>query len=197
MRPMGPNTQTVAFQANQSPLSTIPMNHQPGTISQMTPPVRNTLRLSIPPQQQLMPGSQQRTPGPPGAFGSQQPSPSLTPRSDDGDSNSSRGTTPGPMSAMNNPGTNSMEHQMSAGSAPGTPMMETNTPLNPSNGMMMDHVSQKVAKRRPSQQKRRQSQGGVPGMSPSSKLDGGPAAKKQRPRKGSKIDESDYDSFID
>ena len=197
MRPMGPNNQTVAFQANQSPLSTIPMNHQPGTISQMTPPVRNTLRLSIPPQQQLMPGSQQRTPGPPGAFGSQQPSPSLTPRSDDGDSNSSRGTTPGPMSAMNNPGTNPMEHQMSAGSAPGTPMMETNTPLNPSNGMMMDHVSQKVAKRRPSQQKRRQSQGGVPGMSPSSKLDGGPAAKKQRPRKGSKIDESDYDSFID
>ena len=76
-------------------------------------------------------------------------------------------------------------------------MVDGNHPMNPSNGMMMEHVSQKVAKRRPSQQKRRQSQGGVPGMSPSAKMDGGPAAKKQRPRKGSKIDDSDYDSFVD
>merc|ERR1712223_2258059 len=183
----GPTSQAVPFPANQAPLSNVPMNHQSGNMTQMTPPMRNTLRLSIPPQQQLMPGSQQRAPGPPGAFGSQQQSPSLTPRSEDGDSNSSRGTTPAPMSAENSQGINPLQHQMSGGSGPETPMVDGNHPMNPSNGMMMEHVSQKVAKRRPSQQKRRQSQGGVPGMSPSAKLDGGPAAKKQRPRKGSKL----------
>ena len=57
---------------------------------------------------------------------------------------------------------------------------------------------QKVVKRRPSQQKRRQSQSGMmmpapPGMPPDMN---GPLAKK-RARKGSRVDENDYDSYLD
>ena len=70
------------------------------SMQQMRPPppgmATGSLRLSIPPQQQVMP-PQPRTPG---STGSQQPSPALTPRSgmgdDDMDSNSSRGPTPAP-----------------------------------------------------------------------------------------------------
>merc|ERR1719479_319391 len=77
-------------------------------------------------------------------------------------------------------------------------MTDTNTILNSNHGMAGES-SPKVVKRRPSQQKRRQSQsqGGPSGLGVLSKADGGPAAKKQRARKGSKVDESDYDSFIE
>merc|ERR1712141_713350 len=96
MRPVGPMSQPSSFPGAPQPNSI--MTQRPAIMSQMAPPIRGSLRLSIPPQQQLIPGSQIRTPGTPGAFGSQQqPSPSLTPRSEDGDScGSSRGTTPAP-----------------------------------------------------------------------------------------------------
>merc|ERR1712110_1091069 len=138
--------------------------------------------------------------GTPGAF-QQQPSPSLTPRSEDGDScGSRRGTTPAPNTAENAAMNNPLEQQLTGSSGPNPSMLETNAMMSPSNGMIGDpSTSQKVVKRRPSQQKRRQSQtqGGFSALGTASKLDGGPAAKKQRPRKGSKIDESDYDAFID
>ena len=200
LRPVGPTLQTTSFTGGHQTPSTVPIIQQQSIVPQMAPPIRGTLRLSIPPQQQLIPGSQPRTPGSTGAFGSQQPSPSLTPRSEDGDSgNSSRGQTPAPISAENIPGNNPLEQQIAGGSGPTTPMLETNPILNASNGMLGDNGSQKVVKRRPSQQKRRQSQtqGIISGVGVAAKLDGGPAAKKQRPRKGSKIDDSDYDSFID
>ena len=128
-----------------------------------------SLRLSIPPQQAMPP--QPRTPG---STGSQQPSPALTPRSDMGDemmdSNSSRGPTPAP-----GEGFEGMQEGFFNGEPP-----------------------QKVVKRRASQpNKRRQSQSGMmmpaPGMPPDMS---GPLAKK-RARKGSRVDESDYDSYLD
>ena len=100
LRPVGPAPQTTSFTGGHQTSSTLPINQQQSSVPQMAPPIRGTLRLSIPPQQQLIPGSQPRTPGAAGAFGSQQPSPSLTPRSEDGESgNSSRGQTPAPVSA--------------------------------------------------------------------------------------------------
>ena len=129
-----------------------------------------SLRLSIPPQQAMPP--QPRTPG---STGSQQPSPALTPRSDMGDdlmdSSGSRGPTPAPGEGFEG---------MQEGFFP--------------NG----EPPQKVVKRRPSQQKRRQSQSGMmmpapPGMPPDMN---GPLAKK-RARKGSRVDENDYDSYLD
>ena len=110
-----------------------------GILQQMRPPppgmATGSLRLSIPPQQVMPP--QPRTPG---STGSQQPSPALTPRSDqdmDMDSNSSRGTTPAP-----GEGFDGMQEGFFANGEP----------------------PQKVVKRRPSaQQKRRLSQTG-PGM---------------------------------
>lgn len=150
--------------------------HPMQSMQQMRPPppgmATGSLRLSIPPQQQAMP-PQPRTPG---STGSQQPSPALTPRSDmdqDMDSNSSRGTTPAPGDGFDGP-----DGFFSNGEPP-----------------------QKVVKRRPSaQQKRRQSQSGMmmpgpPGPIPSKDI-GGPMAKK-RPRKGSRVDDSDYDSYLD
>ena len=134
-----------------------PIMH-PQQMRQMAPPPQ-ALRLNIPPQQPLQP--QPRTPTP---TGSSQPSPALTPRSDDGDSGS-RGPTPGP-------GDGSFE------SAPGTP----------NEGFFNGEPPQKVVKRRPSQNKRRQSQ-------PGGKE--GPSIKKQRARKGSKLDDNDYDSYLD
>ena len=129
-----------------------------------------SLRLSIPPQQAMPP--QPRTPG---STGSQQPSPALTPRSDMGDemmdSNSSRGPTP-----VAGEGYDGMQEGFFPNGEP----------------------PQKVVKRRPSQQKRRQSQSGMmmpapPGMPPDMN---GPLAKK-RARKGSRVDENDYDSYLD
>ncbi len=134
------------------------------------------LRLAIPPPQAMMPPGQQ--PGTPNSVG--QPSPSLTPRSDGGtgpggddygggDSNSSRGTTPGPGDPFDHSG--------------------ASTP----DGFFNGEPPQKMVKRRPSQQKRRQSQGGKDGSG-----SGGPQAKKQRQRKGSKLDDgSDYDACME
>ena len=55
----------------------------------MAPPMGNALRLNIPPNQGMMPPQ-------PGTPNSGQPSPALTPRSESGDGDSSRGATPGP-----------------------------------------------------------------------------------------------------
>ncbi len=122
----------------------------------------NSLRLSIPPPQAMMP-----QPGTPTSAG--QPSPSLTPRSDGGgaddynmDSNSSRGTTPGPGDPFDNSGASTPDGFFANGEPP-----------------------QKMVKRRPSQQKRRQSQSKE-----------GPQVKK-RARKGSKIDDNDYDACME
>merc|ERR1712088_673482 len=110
------------------------------------------------------------------------------------------GTTPAPNTAENTAMNNPLEQQLTGSSGQNVSMLETNAMMSSSNGMIGDpSTSQKVVKRRPSQQKRRQSQtqGGLSALGTASKLDGGPAAKKQRPRKGSKIDESDYDAFVD
>ena len=161
----------------------------PGMPQPMRPPppgmATGSLRLSIPPQQQVMP-PQPRTPG---STSSQQPSPALTPRSDmgdmDRDSNSSRGPTPGPGDSFD------------GNSQPGDAFFPNGEP------------PQKIVKRRPSQQKRRQSQTGGMMMGPGGP--GGPvgpkgqmgqagadsAMAKKRARKGSRVDDSDYDSYLD
>ena len=131
-----------------------PQPHPMQSMQQMRPPgpppvgmATGSLRLSIPPQQQAMP-PQPRTPGG-SSVGSQQPSPALTPRSDmgdhmDQDSNSSRGATPAP-------GDGSFDGPMSAGAG------------SQDGSFFNGEPPQKVVKRRPSQQKRRQSQTGGPG----------------------------------
>ena len=149
--------------------------HMPGgpsmPMQQRMGPPPGALRLAIPP-----PGAQQHPgmmgPGPPGTPNSQQPSPALTPRSDGGDdygmdSGSSRGHTPAP--------------DFDGASPDGSGAFFPN-----------GEPPQKMIKgRRPSaaqQQKRRLSQ--------QTGADMGAAAKK-RARKGSKVDENDYDSCVD
>ena len=170
MQTSGPTTMMMGQQPHMQPH---PMRPPPPGMA------TGSLRLSIPPQQAMPP--QPRTPG---STGSQQPSPALTPRSDLGDdmmdSNSSRGPTPGA----------------------GDFEMGTPTPGGSQDGFFHNgEPPQKVVKRRPSQQqKRRQSQTGPGGMimvPPGGKDPlGGPLAKK-RARKGSRVDDSDYDSYLD
>ena len=169
----------------------------PGATPRMAPPPphmmggNSQLRLNIPPPPPPQ-GQNAMPPLTPGTPTSQQPSPALTPRSEEGDfmdSGSSRGHTPAP------------------GDGPSTP--DSFFP----NG----EPPQKMVKRRPSSQqgqKRRLSQsaagggsggggggggggakeglgGGGPGMG------GGPSQKK-RPRKGStKTDDTDFDVYME
>eukprot|EP00094_Tigriopus_californicus_P002575 TCALIF_02488-PA protein Name:"Similar to trr Histone-lysine N-methyltransferase trr (Drosophila melanogaster)" AED:0.08 eAED:0.09 QI:0/-1/0/1/-1/1/1/0/1211 len=159
-QPIRSNMMTQGVSVQQGPPGMVGGPMQP----RMPPPgMTNNLRLHIPPQGSMMPGA-------PGTPTSSQPSPSLTPRSESGegdfmDINSSRGHTP----------------------CPGDPF-ENSGASTPTEGFYPNgEPPHKMLKRRTSQQKRRQSQGGK---------EGGPQAKK-RARKGSKVDETDFDSYME